>query len=101
MVEALAHAPQQTSATTHEVHSDEKTIRKLYTDDFGRFPIKSRSGKNYIIIAYHCDTNAILQASFATISEKNLIAIYNSIMKRLIDKVHKVDIQVLDNESSA
>ena len=52
------------------------------------------------MIAYHCDTNAILQASFATISEQNQFAAYNCIMKRLTDKGHKVDIQILDNESS-
>ena len=66
MVEARAHAPQQTSATTNEVHLYKTKISELYTDDCGRFPIKSRSGESYIIIVYHCDTNAVLQASFAT-----------------------------------
>ena len=55
MVEACAHSPQQTSATTNAVHIYETTISKLYTDDCGRFPIKSRSGKQYIMIVYHCD----------------------------------------------
>ena len=76
MVGARAHAPQQTSDTTHEVHIYETPIRKIYTDDCGRFPIKSRSGENYIIIAYHFDINAILQASFATRSEQNRISAY-------------------------
>ena len=53
------------------------------------------------MIAYHCDKNSFLQASFETIPEQNLIAAYNSIMKRLTDNVHKVDIKVLDNEASA
>ena len=97
MVESHAHTKQQTSATENEVHIYDTTIRKLYTYDCGRFPIKSRSGKNYIMIAYHCDTNEILQASFATRSEQNRIAAYNSIMKRLTDKGHKVDIQIFDN----
>ena len=77
MVEARVHAPQQTNDTKNEVHIYETTISKLYTDDCVRFPIKSRSGKNYIMIAYHCDTNAILQAYFSTISEQNQIADYN------------------------
>ena len=101
MVETRAHAPQQTSATTNGVHIYKTTTSKLYTDDCGSFPIKSRIGKNYIIIAYHFDTNTILQASFATRSEQNRISAYNSIMKGLTNKVHKVDIQILDNEASA
>ena len=59
------------------------------------------AGKNYIMIAYYCDINIILQASFETRSEQNRISAYNSIMKRLTNKVHKVDIQILYNESSA
>ena len=74
MVEAREFAPQQTSAPTNEVHLYETTIRKIYTDYCGRFPIESRSGKNYIMIAYHCDTNEILQASFATRSEQNRLS---------------------------
>ena len=74
MVEARAHAPQQKNATTNKVHIYKITIRKLYTDDCGSFPIKSRSVEKYIMIAYHCDTNAILQASFSTASEQNQIA---------------------------
>ena len=100
MVDARAHAPQQTSATKNEVHQYKTTIRKLYTDDCGRFPIKSRSGENYIMIVYHCDKNALLQVYFATRSEQNRIAAYNSIMKRLPDKGHKADLQILDNKAS-
>ena len=52
------------------------------------------------MIAYHCDINAISQDSFATRSEKNRIVDYNSIIKRLADKGHKVEIQILYNEAS-
>ena len=52
------------------------------------------------MIAYRCDTNEILQASFATRLKKR-IAAYNSIMKRLTDKGQKLEIQILDNEASA
>ena len=41
------------------------------------------------------------KASFATRSEQNQIAAYNSIIKRLTNKGHKMDIQILDNEASA
>ena len=53
------------------------------------------------MIVYHCDTNVILQDSFATRSEQNGIAAYNSIMKCFSDKGNKVDVNILDNEASA
>ena len=35
------------------------------------------------MIAYHCDSNTILQAAFKTRKDKDRIAAYNSIMHRL------------------
>ena len=35
-------------------------IIKLYTDDMGRFPVQSRSRNNYIMLAYHVDSNTIM-----------------------------------------
>ena len=45
---------------SNELHIHVTPISKLYTDDTGRFPIHARSGNLYIIIAYHCDANLIL-----------------------------------------
>ena len=50
---------------TKELNIWDKPISKLYTDDCGRFPIRSRSGNEYIMIAYHCDSNTILQAQLS------------------------------------
>ena len=52
------------------------------------------------MIAYHCDSNTILQAPFVNRKEKNSIRAYNSIIQRLSDKGHHVDVQILDNEVS-
>ena len=49
---------------TKEIHIRDQPISKLYTDDCGRFPIWSRSGNEYIMIADHCESNTILQAPF-------------------------------------
>ena len=51
---------------TQEIHIWDQPISKLYTDDCGRFPIRSRIGNEYIMIANHCDSNTILQAPFVT-----------------------------------
>ena len=53
------------------------------------------------MIAHHCDTNTILKASFNTCSNKHRIEAYNSIRERLVKRGHEVNLQILDNESSA
>ena len=86
---------------TKENHIWDQPISKLYTDVCGRFPIRSRSGNEYIMIAYHCDSNTILQAPFVNRKDKHRNRAYNSIMQKLADRGHHVDIQILDNEVSA
>ena len=86
---------------TKELHICYQPISKLYNDDCGHFPIRSRSGNDYIIIAYHCDLNTILQAPFSNRENKHRIRSYNSIMKRLDDQWHQVGVQILDNKVSA
>ena len=44
-------------------------ISRVYSDDTGWFPIKSRSGNQYIMIAYHCDSGSILTACFKSRSD--------------------------------
>ena len=90
--------PQQ---KTKEIHIWDQPISKLYNDNCGRSPIMSRSGNEYIMIAYHCDSNTILQAPFLNRKDKHIIRAYNSIMQKLADRWHNVDIQIFDNEVSA
>ena len=53
------------------------------------------------MIAYHCDTNTILQATLDLRNYKHRILVYNSIMKCLANRGHKDDMQVIDKEISA
>ena len=50
------------------------------------------------MVAYHCDTNAILIDPFQTQEECHRILAYTRIMTRLKTCSHVVDHQVLDNE---
>ena len=84
-----------------ELHIWDQPISKLYTDDFGRFPIRSRSGNEYIMITCHRDSNTIMQAPFFNRKDKHKIRAYKSIMQRLADRGHHVEVQILDNEVSA
>jgi len=76
-------------------------LSKLFTDDTGRFPVRARSGNQYVIIAFHADGNLILQQAFKTKSDRHPIAAYNSIMTCLAAQGLSVDLQILDNEASS
>ena len=86
---------------TKELHIWDQPISNMYTDDCGLFTIKSGSFNKYIMIEYHCDSNTILQAPFANRKNKHRMQSYNSIMKRLADPGHQVDVQILNNKVSA
>ena len=77
-----------------------KPFSKLYTDDMGQFTIRSRSGRRYIMLVFHCNSNAILVEPFQSRHECHCIAAYKPIMMRLRERVHTVDLQVLDNKAS-
>ena len=53
------------------------------------------------MIAYHCNSNTILQAPFVNRKDKHRIRAYNSIIQKLADRGHHLEIKILDNEVSA
>lgn len=98
-IEPVDNSPLQ--PPTNHIHIYEEPLSKLFTDDTGQFPIRSRSGNQYIMVAYHEDSNTILVEAFKNKSDKNRIPAYESIMRRLKAREHKIDLQILDNEISA
>ena len=44
-------APPTVHAPTNELHIHVEHVSKLYTDDTGRFPVRSRRGNQYIMVA--------------------------------------------------
>ena len=67
----------------------------------GRYPIKAQSGNQYLMVVYHCDSNAILVAPFENLKDKHRLESYNSIMARLRKNGMLVDLQIFNNEASA
>jgi hypothetical protein len=61
----------------------------------GWFPIKARSGNQYVMIAYHTNGNLILQKAF----KSHRIAAYNAIMTYLAAQGLSNDLQILDNKA--
>jgi hypothetical protein len=76
-------------------------LSKLYTNNTGCFPVRARSGNQYIMIAYHADGNLVLQQPFKTKSDAHRLAAYNIIMTHLATTGLLVDLQIMDNEASA
>ena len=97
----LDPSPLLPQVKTSELHVRVTHMSRLYTDDTGRFPIRSRSGNQYIMVAYHCDSNAILACPFKTRKDAHRMEAYNSIMEHIQAKGFNVDLQILDNEASA
>ena len=50
--------------TANELHIRVEHIRKFYTDDTACFPVFSRNRNQYLMIVYHCDSNAIIVSPF-------------------------------------
>jgi hypothetical protein len=44
---------------------------RFYSDNMGRFPIRARSGNQYVMIAFHADGNLILQQAFKSKSDRH------------------------------
>jgi hypothetical protein len=85
---------------SNKLHIQINPISKLFTDDTGRFLVRSQSGNQYIMVAYHCDSNTILAVPFKNRADKHCLIAYNSIMKCLKDCKLLVNLQVLDNKAS-
>jgi hypothetical protein len=96
-----AIAPKEPELQSNKVHIHVVPISKLYTDNTRHFPVKARSGNQYVMITYHIDGNLILQQAFKIRSDKHRITAYNSIMTCLMARGLSVNLQILNNEASA
>ena len=56
---------------SQELNINVEHIIKVYNEGTGRFPVWSQSGNQYIMIAYYCDPNAIIDAPFKSRFDKH------------------------------
>jgi hypothetical protein len=87
----LVVLPPPAPTASNQVFVVTQPLSKLFTDDTGRFPVRARSGNQYVMIAFHADGNL----------NRHRIAAYNLIMTRLAARGLSIDLQILDNEASA
>jgi hypothetical protein len=97
----LAVLPPPISMPSNQDFVVTKLLSKLFTDDTGHFPIRARSGNQYVIIAFHANGNLILQQAFKSKSDCHCIAAYKTIVTCLAACGLSVDLQILDNKASS
>ena len=89
----ISPGPKIPQVRSKELHIKVTPISKLYTDDIGRFPVHVRSGNQYIMIVYQCDTNLILAKLLASRKDTHGLLAYDKIMQRLTNNKLIVDIK--------
>ena len=57
--------PRTPMTKSNNLYITTELIRKLYNDDMGRFPFRSRSGNHFLMLSYHLDINVVLVEPFA------------------------------------
>jgi hypothetical protein len=67
----LPTAPSPEDMPSNQVFIKVYPLSRLYTDNTSRFPIRARSGNQYIMIAFHADGNLILQQAFKSKSDRH------------------------------
>ena len=97
--------PEATSLPIDKIPSQERHIRleyiiKLYTNDTGRFHVPSLIVNQYKTIAYHCDYNTIIAATFKSHANKHILLAHGAIMQKLKDRNILVELHILENEAS-
>ena len=73
---------------------------KIYTDQTGCFPIKSRKGNKYIMVAYHYDSNTIHTETLKTRSGLELKTAYQKLHSILTNRGLKPSLHILYTEFS-
>ena len=90
--------PQAESLASIAIHTI--PIARIFTDDTGQFMPRSHSGNQYIMVAIHNDSNAILVRPFASKHDTHHVAAYTDVYNRLKAIQCAPTLHILDNEAS-
>ena len=80
-------------------HKDKVT--KAYSDLTGKFPIQSSRGNNYVMVAYHPDSNAILVTALKNRNAQSIVEAWQSLYNRFRKGGATITLWILDNECSS
>jgi len=77
--------------------SEQEELHSIYSDQTGRFPMKSSKGNQYIMVLAHIDSGAILVAAMKDRTSGEMIRAYQSLIDRLKARGIQPKHHVLDN----
>jgi hypothetical protein len=60
--------PPPIATPSNQVFVVTELLSKLFTNNTGRLPIRAHSGNQYVMIAFHANSNHILQQAFKTMT---------------------------------
>ena len=89
---------------THDIISaviDDNCLGVGYSDQTGRFPYQSSRGNNYIFVAYHYNSNAILITPLKDRQANTIAQAWTTTIERLKTAGEKPNLWILDNEFSS
>ena len=72
----------------------------MYTDQTGRFPVRSYRGNQYIMVLIELDGNSILVEAMQNRTSGEMIRAYQTLVDRLKECGIKPKLHILDNECS-
>ncbi len=78
----------------------DEAIRKIFTDQTGRFPKKTSCGNQYIMVLINVDSDAILVEPMKNRTSGEMIQAYQTLIDRLRTVGSIPKLLVLDNECS-
>ena len=86
---------------THELYHKVVDLKDtIYTDQTGKFRVRSIGGYNYIMVTYSYDSNAILVRPLKTRGGSELVEAVQSIHQYLAQRGYKPKHHIMDNETS-
>ena len=86
----------------HQIYNLQENLdRQMYSDQTGKFPVRSYRGMQYIMVIIEMDSNAILVEAMRNRTSGKMVQAYQKLVDRL--KLHgfKPNMHILDNECSA
>ena len=72
----------------------------VYTDLTGRFPCKSSSGNEYVLVAYHCESNSFIAQALKNRRAETITVPWQVIHNMYTQGGIASDTYVMDNENS-
>ena len=71
--------------------------RKMYSDQTGRFPYKSYSGNQYLLVLYGYDSNGIVSEALKLCQSKELVTAFKKYYTKIKAHIKIHNLFILDN----